>query len=227
MSYIDTSPSFINRSKAVSNRLQVNGIYVAVVTKVMSNSIYVSVPKLGADSVYGPCAFSGALPTAGEFVFVTFLDGRLSELVCLGVVNKALLPASSPVFDDPVIFNKLTTFNNKIVHQGYETSVLSTLLTTDNATQIDMFSMNQYRSATYTIDVKQGDNYAVMHALAVHNGAAAQLTVYGITSTAPLDLVIELTCNGVGTNVLLYAKVDNADVTQATVTARRTALKIT
>lgn len=85
---MDVGPSFINRSKAVSSRLKTGGIYIGIVTRVNSGSLFMRVPKLGSKVEFGPCVYSGITPQVDDRVLVGFLDNQLSELVCFGVLSR-------------------------------------------------------------------------------------------------------------------------------------------
>lgn len=87
----DVAPSFINRSKATSVRLQGGGIYIGIVTRIAGTSldrIYVKVPKLGGVNEYGPCVVVGVIPSVGDFVLVGFLDNKMSEMVSFGTFSE-------------------------------------------------------------------------------------------------------------------------------------------
>lgn len=87
----DVAPSFINRSKATSVRLQGGGIYIGIVTRIAGTSldrIYVKVPKLGGVNEYGPCVVAGVIPSVGDFVLVGFLDNKMSEIVSFGTFSQ-------------------------------------------------------------------------------------------------------------------------------------------
>lgn len=96
MSMFDVSPSFVNRNKATSSRLQSGGVYVGIVTRTAANSVYVQVPKVSGDVEYGPCIYSGVQPSVGERMLVSFLDNQLSQLICFGTLTKNAAPLSSP-----------------------------------------------------------------------------------------------------------------------------------
>ena len=98
--YDDVAPNFINRSKATSVRLQPNGIYVAIVTRIAGTAydrVYVKVPKLGGINEYGPCVITGVIPSVDDFVLVGFLDNKMSELVSFGTFSRH--PPSSEIFN--------------------------------------------------------------------------------------------------------------------------------
>lgn len=96
MSMFDVSPSFVNRNKATSSRLQVGGVYIGVVVRTGTTGVYVQVPKISGDAEYGPCIFSGVQPNVGERMLVGFLDNQLSQLICYGTLTKPAAPIESP-----------------------------------------------------------------------------------------------------------------------------------
>lgn len=147
--YDDVAPNFINRSKATSVRLQPNGIYVAIVTRLAgtaSDRVYVKVPKLGGINEYGPCVITGVIPSVNDFVLVGFLDNKMSELVSFGTfsqhspsnevfatVTDLLAPKESPTFTGTVTIPagasiSLPNINN--LRLGYTTTVTAAGTTT-------------------------------------------------------------------------------------------------
>jgi hypothetical protein len=148
--YDDVAPNFINRSKATSVRLQPNGIYVAIVTRVTGTAttdrIYVKVPKLGGINEYGPCVVAGVIPSVNDFVLVGFLDNKMSELVSFGTfsqhppsndvfgtVTNLLAPKESPTFTGTVTIpagSSISLPNINNIKLGYTTTVTSAGTTT-------------------------------------------------------------------------------------------------
>lgn len=140
----DVSPSFVNRSKATSTRLQPNGIYVAIVTRVTeSERIYVKVPKFGGINEYGPCVVAGVIPSVDDFVLVGFLDNKMSEIICFGTfsqhppsyelfssVTSTLAPKENPTFTGTVVLPTATTIGNvSSAEIGYVDGVTSSIQT--------------------------------------------------------------------------------------------------
>lgn len=144
--YDDVAPNFINRSKATSVRLQPNGIYVAIVTRLAgtaSDRVYVKVPKLGGINEYGPCVITGVIPSVNDFVLVGFLDNKMSELVSFGTfsqhspsndvfttVTDLLAPKASPTFTGTVVLPSSTSIGNVTSTEiGYVDGVTSSIQT--------------------------------------------------------------------------------------------------
>jgi len=145
--YDDVAPNFINRSKATSVRLQPNGIYVAIVTRVTGTAttdrIYVKVPKLGGINEYGPCVIAGVIPSVNDFVLVGFLDNKMSELVSFGTfsqhppsnevfatVTDLLAPKANPTFTGTVVLPSSTSIGNVTSTEiGYVDGVTSSIQT--------------------------------------------------------------------------------------------------
>lgn len=140
----DVAPNFVNRSKATSTRLQPNGIYVAIVTRVTeTDRIYVKVPKLGGINEYGPCVVVGVVPSVDDFVLVGFLDNRMSEIVSFGTfsqhppsfdlflsITSALAPKASPTFTGTVVLPSTTSIGTvSSTEIGYIDGVTSSVQT--------------------------------------------------------------------------------------------------
>lgn len=146
----DVAPSFVNRSKATSARLQPNGIYVAIVTRITgtaSDRIYVKVPKLGGINEYGPCVVVGIIPSVDDFVLVGFLDNKMSELVAFGTFSKHApsmeyladvlddkAPLANPTFTGTVVLPSTTSIGTvSSTEIGYLDGVTSSVQTQLNS----------------------------------------------------------------------------------------------
>jgi hypothetical protein len=103
-------------AKSSSVELQPNAIYVGVVTNVEGNFVFVEVPQVAAGFSFGPCLVAAGdvavqvqttttknidglvtdvqtsvtktrvIPSVGEKVFCSFLNGNIDELVVLGSI---------------------------------------------------------------------------------------------------------------------------------------------
>ena len=77
---------FTNRTKASSRPLGSVGTYLGKVVRIADNGdLFVKIPNLSTNSVFGPCKnFAGHAPV-DIYVIVSFLDSRLDEPVVTGV----------------------------------------------------------------------------------------------------------------------------------------------
>ena len=77
---------FTNRTKASSRPLGSVGTYLGKVVRIADNGdLFVKIPNLSTNSVFGPCKnFAGHAPV-DIYVIVSFLDSRLEEPVVTGV----------------------------------------------------------------------------------------------------------------------------------------------
>ncbi len=77
---------FTNRTKASSRPIGSVGTYLGKVVRIADNGdLFVKIPNLSTNSVFGPCKnFAGHAPV-DIYVIVSFLDSRLDEPVVTGV----------------------------------------------------------------------------------------------------------------------------------------------
>lgn len=77
---------FTNRTKASSRPVGSVGTYLGKVVRIADNGdLFVKIPNLSTNSVFGPCKnFAGHAPV-DIYVIVSFLDSRLDEPVVTGV----------------------------------------------------------------------------------------------------------------------------------------------
>lgn len=164
----DVAPSFVNRSKATSSRLQPGGIYVGIVTRLVTpNKVYVKVPKLGGINEYGPCVIVGAIPSIDDFVLVGFLDNKMSELVSFGTFSKhpptmeylngvldEKAPINNPSFTGTVSLPSATSIGNvSSTEIGYVDGVTSSIQTQINAKADKYWTIVDNPNTSLTLDL--------------------------------------------------------------------------
>lgn len=90
----------INRGKGSQNPLIPNATYIAKVVRT-SGGVYVNVPNLSPNQIFGPCKVFTKYPVVGESVLVGFLEGKRSNLVLLGSggQNYRLSNVDTPTLD--------------------------------------------------------------------------------------------------------------------------------
>lgn len=80
----DPSSRFSNPKKASSRKPTPGGLYLGTVVRVSAQGVFVNVPKVAAQTVFGPCTVFCTYPIAGQKVLCGFLDNRFEEVVILG-----------------------------------------------------------------------------------------------------------------------------------------------
>lgn len=94
-----TRPRFevTNQSKGSSVKLKANQIHIAKVVR-DSGGVFVNVPTLSPNQVFGPCQVFSKRPRTGDFVLVGFVEGKRSNLVVLGSAssNYRLVEVDNP-----------------------------------------------------------------------------------------------------------------------------------
>ncbi len=77
---------------------------------------------------------------------------------------------------------------------------------------IDVFPVNKYRTAKYTIRVNSDDGYQSLETLLIHDGSTSMITVYGSISTSGYDIVL-ITSDILSGNVRLLATTASTNTT--------------
>jgi hypothetical protein len=97
--------SVSNSSKASSSPLIPNSVFVGRVVRI-SGGVFVNVPKLAQNQIFGPCKVFSKYPSIGDSVLVGFLDGAKTELAVFGAqsTNKRISG-----IDDPVLASDAAT----------------------------------------------------------------------------------------------------------------------
>ena len=90
--------SVSNSSKASSSPLIPNSVFVGRVVRI-SGGVFVNVPKLAQNQIFGPCKVFSKYPSIGDSVLVGFLDGAKTELAVFGAqsINKRISGIDDPV----------------------------------------------------------------------------------------------------------------------------------
>lgn len=90
--------SVSNSSKASSSPLIPNSVFVGRVVRI-SGGVFVNVPKLAQNQIFGPCKVFSKYPSIGDSVLVGFLDGAKTELAVFGAqsTNKRISGIDDPV----------------------------------------------------------------------------------------------------------------------------------
>lgn len=108
--------------------------------------------------------------------------------------------------------------------EAAEIKALTATVASVGATTIDTWSITDYRSAKYIIQITQGINYEIGEVLVTHNGNNAKLTHYGVIETnTALTAATAFTAVISGTDLQL--KLSMQSVTTATVRMVRTLIK--
>jgi len=82
--------SYTTPMKTASVRFEASGIWYAIVTSVDGPRLYVKVPRLSGELVYGPLNAIGPNTQTfaqGEQVVVSFIEGRQDDLIVLGRIQ--------------------------------------------------------------------------------------------------------------------------------------------
>ncbi len=87
-----------NPSKASSSPLIPNSVFVGRVVRI-SGGVFVNVPKLAQNQIFGPCKVFSKYPSIGDSVLVGFLDGAKTEIAVFGAqsTNKRISGVDDPV----------------------------------------------------------------------------------------------------------------------------------
>ena len=141
---------------------------------------------------------SGNLSTSGNVSSGNVSSGNLS---ITGNISSGNLSASGNINSaNLIISNTIDAVNIKVTDlYSKRTSIPIT-----TSTLIDIFPVNQFRSAKYTMRAGDGTDYQALEVLLVHNNINSIITVYGSLSTSSTDLVAFDTDISAG-NVNVYA----------------------
>lgn len=105
-----TRPNFevTNQSKASFVRVDSNAVYVGTVVRSDETGVYVNVPNLATNKIFGPCQVFGQKPRSGRAVIVGFSEGKRQKMVVLGSENRnfKLINLDPPVEDDDAATKK-------------------------------------------------------------------------------------------------------------------------
>lgn len=95
----DPTSRFSNSKKASSRKPVPGGLYLGTVVRVSAQGVFVSIPKVAAQTIFGPCTVFSAYPVAGQKVLCGFLDNRFEEVVILGreTTSKIIKEVDTPI----------------------------------------------------------------------------------------------------------------------------------
>jgi|694.fasta_scaffold34164_4 hypothetical protein len=97
---VPSSPrySISNPSKATSSPLIPNSVFIGKVVRV-SGGVFVNIPKLAQNQIFGPCKVFSRYPSIGDGVLVGFLDGAQTEIAVFGAqsTNKRISGVDDPI----------------------------------------------------------------------------------------------------------------------------------
>lgn len=87
-----------NASKASSSPLIPNSVFIGRVVRI-SGGVFVNVPKLAQNQIFGPCKVFSKYPSIGDSVLVGFLDGAKTEIAVFGAqsTNKRITGIDGPI----------------------------------------------------------------------------------------------------------------------------------
>ena len=90
--------SVSNQSKGSSSPLLPNSVFVGKVVR-SYGGVYVNIPKLAQNQIFGPCKVFSKYPSEGDSVLVGFLDGAQTEVAVFGAqsTNKRMSGIDDPV----------------------------------------------------------------------------------------------------------------------------------
>jgi len=95
MSMVYTTPL-----KTASVQFSADGLWYAVVTSVETTKLFVKIPRLSGELVYGPLdviAENSQVFEIGDPVIVSFLEGRQDEIIVIGrIKNSQISPLTGP-----------------------------------------------------------------------------------------------------------------------------------
>lgn len=81
------------RGKTSSRPSAASGLYMAVVSRLDGEDVYITIPRLTSSLEYGPILYVGSVPAVGNRLLVGFVEGRVDEIA--GFTNPAALPVFS------------------------------------------------------------------------------------------------------------------------------------
>ncbi len=103
----------------------------------------------------------------------------------------------------------------------YTTDTKVTSIASTSTTEIDSFSITQYRSSRSQIQITQGSNYQIADTLILHNGSTSSLIEYGSISTNDYLANFSTTVES-GKCVLNISMLNSADATVKVVSQKLT-----
>jgi len=80
----DPTARFSNSKKASSRKPSPGGLYLGTVVRVSAEGVFVNVPKVASQTIFGPSLVFCTYPIVGQKVLCGFLDNRFEEVVILG-----------------------------------------------------------------------------------------------------------------------------------------------
>lgn len=96
-----TRPNFevTNQSKGSQVPVNANSVFIGKVVRSDATGVYVSVPNLAPNQIFGPCQVFSQKPKNGRSVIVGFTEGRRQKMVVLGTENRnfKLVDVATPV----------------------------------------------------------------------------------------------------------------------------------
>jgi hypothetical protein len=95
-------------------------------------------------------------------------------------------------------------------------------ISTNTATTIGSFSKLDYRTAEYTVQIKQGTDYYSSKIFLIHDGTTTKTTEYAILESTANAIPVSISSVISGNNVLLQATVTDAASTNCEVKIVRT-----
>jgi hypothetical protein len=141
---------------------------------------------------------SGNLSASGNISSGNISSGNIS---ITGNISSGNLSTSGNINSaNLIISNTIDAVNIKVTDLYSKRTSIP--ITTN--TLIDIFPVNQFRSAKYTMRAGDGTDYQALEVLLVHNNINSIITVYGSLSTSSTDLVAFDTDISAG-NVNVYA----------------------
>jgi hypothetical protein len=75
-----------------------NSVFIGKVVRV-SGGVFVNIPKLAQNQIFGPCKVFSRYPSIGDGVLVGFLDGAQTEIAVFGAqsTNKRISGVDDPI----------------------------------------------------------------------------------------------------------------------------------
>ena len=95
-------------------------------------------------------------------------------------------------------------------------------ITANTATTIGSFSKLDYRTAEYTVQIKQGTDYYSSKIFLIHNGTTTKTTEYAILESTANAIPVTVSSTISGNNVLLQVTISDAATTNCEVKVVRT-----
>lgn len=124
-------------------------------------------------------------------------------------------PKSSPSFTGSI------TLDSKI---NIDTS--TTTVNANTATTVHTLDKTIYRSAEFTVQVKQGSKYTVSKLAMLHDGTTANIAEYALIELGASRIPLTISITVSGNNILLQATITDAATTNATVEVVRTSIVV-